>query len=143
MEKKPFLKTKFMQDDQIIHPRIRENSVDIWLEESSMFLTLTRCSDSQSLEHIAWDNIRNIRPGLVDKKGVSSILKNLNWAAGGHSSSYHDGVMVDYKDEDYERVLTVFFKTGSKRSANQLIRLLWKKRDDHISSGGRRADIRR
>lgn len=143
MEKKPFLKTKFMQDDQIIHPRIRENSVDIWLEESSMFLTLTRCSDSQSLEHIAWDNIRNIRPGLVDKKGVSSLLKNLSWAAGGHSSSYHDGVMVDYKDEDYERVLTVFFKTGSKRSANQLIRLLWQKRDEHISSGGRQARIRR
>jgi hypothetical protein len=143
VEKKPFFKTKFMQDDQNPHPRIREDSVDIWLEESSMFLSLTRCSDSRSLEHIAWDNIRNIYPGLVDKKGVSTLLMNLSWAAGGHSSSYHDGVMIDYKDEEFERVLSVFFKTGGKSSANKLIRLLWQKRDHHISSGGRRADIRR
>jgi hypothetical protein len=143
MEGQKFAKTKYMRDSRNSHPRIREDSVDIWLVESPMFLTLKRRSDDRDLEHIAWDSIKNISSGVVDKKGLATLGMYATWAAGGFDSGYHDGVMVDYWDEEYERTLTVFFKTGGRRASDKLIRILWDKRDYYIAMSGRRGDIRR
>lgn len=141
MEGQKFAKTKYMRFDP--HPRIHEKSVDVWLLESPSFLTITNRADERALEHIAWEHIKNISHGTIKKEGVSSFLTHLSWAAGGFESSFHSGVIIDYWDEDYERSLSVFFKTGGRNASDQLIRALWGKRDHYIHSSGQRGDIRR
>lgn len=143
MEGQKFAKTKYMRDSRNSHPRIREDGVDIWLVESPMFLTLKRRSDNRDLEHIAWDNIKGIGRGSVEKKGLATLGMYATWATGNIDSGYHDGVLVDYWDEDYERNLTVFFKMGGMKAADKLISMLWSKRDYYIHLSGRRSEIRR
>lgn len=142
MDGSKFAKTKYLEY-YTTHPRISDKSADVWLVESPNFLTLVRRSDGSVMEHIPWEHIREIGIASMRKSGLASLGTSLNWALGGFDTGYHDGVSVVYRDDEVERDLTVFFKTGSKRSSEKLIRVLWQKRDYWIRQSGLAGNLRR
>lgn len=121
-------KTTYLRAD-ISHPLLSEDKIDVLLVSYPDYLSLHRQRDNKAVLSIPWHNIKNIRVSFIEKKGLSEAVEKLWWFVDSPGNMYHDGVSIYYWDDDYQRDLEIFLKSGGKRNAEKLTALLWRERD--------------
>lgn len=120
----------------IAHPRIPKSSMTVSLVAYADYLAIHSVIDSEDLVLIPWMNLKGAYVHYVRKRGFSAFLVFLMDFTPLPQNSLHTGLAIEYWDEHYQRDFQLFFKTGNQRKAEDLMRIIWKYRDDFMHRAG-------
>lgn len=131
MNGRKLAKTTYMRSD-LSHPLLDENKIDVLLVSYPDYLSLHRRADNRAVLSIPWHNINNIWVSFLSKRGLDEAVEQIKWFFNDPGKMTHDGVKVSYWDDDFQRDVEVFFKTGGRKNAEKLMAVLWRERDNAL-----------
>lgn len=129
------------------NPRFSKSSQSVSLYAYPDYMTIESAYENELIVTIPWNNIDKVRREIMNKSGAAAAGAALSQLFGiGRVASvgdpFHQGVKIIYWDEEYQRNLDVYLKTGGKRRAEDLVNILWSFIDNNTTRTGRAGKVR-